>query len=74
MTSSPISEEERKVWRDCWQCSGNGRIAGCFEDTCVCGGDDDPDTCCSPRRCDICRGKGGFYVPLSAITDEGDIP
>jgi hypothetical protein len=47
-------------WIECWQCGGEGRLPGCFEDTCVCGGDADVDLCCSPRRCDICRGLGGW--------------
>lgn len=48
---------------ECWQCSGIGLLAGCFEDCCS-GGDcdpDDPENCCSPSRCDICRGKGGWH-------------
>jgi hypothetical protein len=48
-------------WVECWQCFGNGRIAGCFEDTCVCTGDpEDPDYCCNPSKCAVCRGKGGW--------------
>jgi hypothetical protein len=48
---------------ECWQCGGNGKIAGCFEDTCCCTGDpEDPDECCAPSRCDICRGKGRYTV------------
>ena len=49
---------------DCWQCGGNGNVAGCFEDTCSCTGDpEDPDDCCAPSRCDVCRGKGGWPRP-----------
>ena len=55
------------VYVDCWQCGGHGMIAGCFEDCCSCTGDpDDPDDCCSPRRCDICKGKGGYNVPADS--------
>lgn len=53
---------------ECWNCAGNGLIAGCFEDCCSCGYDGDPDYCCSPYRCDICKGKG-FYV-VTQLTDE----
>lgn len=52
-------------WIECWQCFGNGTLAGCFEDTC-CGADcdpEDPDFCCAPSRCDICNGKGGWDAP-----------
>lgn len=58
------------IWTECWNCGGEGRIAGCFEDTCVCGCDDDPDWCCSPSRCDICKGNGGYYIPVAARTDQ----
>ena len=52
-----------KIRIECWQCGGNGEMPGCFEDTCSCTGDpDDADFCCSPRRCDICKGKGGYEV------------
>lgn len=53
---------------ECWQCGGNGKIAGCFEDCCSCGADDDPDFCCSPSRCDICKGKGSYVV--TKLTDD----
>lgn len=44
----------------CWQCFGEGVLAGCYEDTCVCAGDpEDPALCCAPETCDICHGKGG---------------
>ena len=52
-------------WIECWQCCGIGRMPGCFEDCCS-GADCDPDDaylCCSPRRCDVCRGKGGWPAP-----------
>lgn len=45
---------------ECWNCGGTGRLAGCFEDCCS-GADCDPEdaeTCCSPSRCDVCRGQG----------------
>ena len=52
-----------KIRIECWNCGGDGRIAGCFEDTCSCMGDPtEPDDCCAPRRCDICKGKGGYEV------------
>ena len=32
-------DDNHGEWVECWQCSGNGNIAGCFEDTCSCMGD-----------------------------------
>lgn len=50
-------------WCECWNCGGNGRVAGCFEDTCCCTGDpEEPDYCCAPTKCDVCRGHGGWRV------------
>lgn len=49
-------------WTECWQCSGTGLLAGCFEDTCS-GADcdpEDPEYCCNPHLCDVCKGKGGW--------------
>lgn len=54
---------------ECWKCQGLGILADCFEDTC-CGLDCDPEEpefCCAPVRCDICRGKGRY--PLGEATD-----
>lgn len=62
------TEAESGPWTECWQCDGIGMLAGCFEDTC-CGAYCDPDdaeTCCSPRRCDVCRGKGGWIAAAKA--------
>lgn len=47
---------------ECWQCGGLGVLAGCFEDCCS-GADcnpEDAESCCSPTRCDVCAGKGGW--------------
>lgn len=56
---------------ECWQCSGTGLLAGCFEDCCS-GADcdpEDPENCCSPSRCDICRGKGSYKInPAASAT------
>lgn len=55
-------------WVECWQCSGDGRTAGCFEDCCS-GADcdpDDTDLCCSPRLCDVCKGGGGWHATENA--------
>jgi hypothetical protein len=54
---------------ECWQCGGGGKIAGCFEDCCSCDCDpEDPEECCAPHRCDICRGEGSYIV--TELTDE----
>jgi hypothetical protein len=51
-----------KIYVDCWQCGGEGVIEG----ECTCG----EDCCCclepEPPVCDICRGKGGYYVPIDS--------
>jgi hypothetical protein len=54
---------------ECWNCGGNGRTAGCFEDCCSCTGDpDDPDFCCAPNRCNVCNGRGFYQV--TQLTDD----
>ena len=62
------------VQRECWQCGGGGVMAGCFEDTCCCadGDPEDPDYCCNPHRCDVCRGHGSFMVDPSTL-DPNDL-
>jgi len=45
-----------KSWRDCWNCEEGFSYHDCGEDTCC---------CLYPKdnvRCDVCEGKGGFYV------------
>lgn len=70
MADQPYTPTEREIdtgpWVDCWQCGGHGALAGCFEDTCVCGAEDDPDECCAPSRCDICCGEGGWFAAAKA--------
>lgn len=57
---------------ECWQCYGQGVLAGCFEDTCVClGHPEDPNDCCAPTRCDVCHGKGGWIHREPAPTPKG---
>lgn len=61
MTRDPL---DYRPWVECWQCGGIGDVPGCFEDTC-CGADCDPEDaeyCCSPSRCDVCAGKGGWHM------------
>lgn len=61
---------DMRPWIDCWQCGGIGDVAGCFEDCCS-GADCDPDdaeSCCAPRRCDVCRGKGGWHEAETTVT------
>ena len=60
-------------WIECWNCGGHGRTAGCFEDTCSCTGDEsDPDGCCAPKRCDVCRGGGGWEHPEHSPAKQED--
>ena len=56
---------EDSDWVECWQCSGEGRLPGCYQDTCVCGGEDDADTCCAPQTCEVCDGAGGWAKPTT---------
>lgn len=51
------SAEETKV--ECWQCGGEGRVAGtCIDGCCV--EQDDPYCEYCSHRCDICRGTGAI--------------
>ncbi|MCE5265705.1 MAG: hypothetical protein LLG97_19525 [Deltaproteobacteria bacterium] len=45
------------VWEECWNCGGEG-VSGhdCGEDCCCCAYPEDN------VRCDICEGKGGYYL------------
>jgi len=46
----------KKEWRDCYNCGGEGVYGHeCGEDTCCCL---DP---VDNERCDICRGKEGWW-------------
>ncbi len=68
-------DEDGNEVHECWQCGGDGAIAGCFED-CCCGVDCDPESveyCCAPSRCDVCGGKGNYTVeqPSLSATDKG---
>ena len=55
-------EDDGKIWVDCWHCGGEGYIDG----DCTCG----EDCCCclepEPPVCNICRGKGGYQVPIDS--------
>ena len=43
-------------WEECWNCDEGYSSHDCGEDCCCC---DDPE----PNvTCDICGGKGGYYV------------
>ncbi len=56
---------------ECWQCGGVGKLAGCFEDCCS-GADSDPEDaeyCCAPTRCDVCKGRGGYPLPITEARD-----
>jgi hypothetical protein len=73
-----LTGEDHGPWSECDYCGGTGLQAGCFEDTC-CGADcdpEDPEYCCAPSRCDMCRGNGGWGPDVPAITNgqhgEGD--
>lgn len=42
---------------ECWNCGGEGRVAGtCIDGCCV--DQDDPDCELCSHRCDVCGGKG----------------
>ena len=42
---------------ECWNCGGEGRVAGTCIDGC-CADQDDPYCEYCSRRCDVCNGKG----------------
>ena len=68
--SDPGGLDEFEEWIECPQCNGDGMLAGCFEDTCVCTGDpEDPFFCCAPSKCDVCRGKGGWVAEKAELPD-----
>ena len=48
---------DHRMWVECYGCGGVGDLADCFEDTCCCL---DPPCCWS--TCDLCGGKGGWYL------------
>lgn len=56
--SAPDYFDDHDEWVECWQCGGDGLLEDCFEDTCVC-----LDPPCIEKRCDVCRGKGGWSLP-----------
>jgi hypothetical protein len=54
---------------ECWQCAGEGLVSSCLEEfACV-----DPESGCEDctKRCDICRGKGGWPDPSYMAVEEG---
>ncbi|MDD5207017.1 MAG: hypothetical protein PHS17_16450 [Desulfobacterales bacterium] len=53
-------------WVECWNCGGEG-VDGhdCGEDCCCCL---DPE---ENVRCDICKGRGGWYACISRCDEEG---
>lgn len=62
--SAPLPEYEPDdfdEWVECWQCDGEGGRPVCQEDSCphIYGEDECDDPVCW-RRCDVCRGKGGW--------------
>jgi hypothetical protein len=45
-------------WIECWQCGGEGVVYDCVEEYACVDPEDGCDYCA--RRCDICKGKGGW--------------
>ena len=55
---------------ECWQCAGEGVVYSCQDDIgCI-----DPESGCDycERRCDICKGKGGWYADEPSEKRDGD--
>ena len=48
------------TWEDCWNCDGGVSHHDCGEDVCCC---DYPE---DNVPCDVCQGKGGWYVCCSS--------
>ena len=63
--SAPTCDKHRqqKVFVDCWNCEDGYSHHDCGEDCCVCA-DPEPNV-----RCDICRGKGGYYLCPTCAPD-----
>lgn len=58
-------EEDGRIWRECWDCGGEGVTHhDCGEDTCCCLNPVDN------VRCETCNGDGGWYLSDSP-DDEG---
>lgn len=55
-------DDDGKVWVECWNCQ-DGFTYSCIDGCCV-DADEGCDDCAS--RCDICRGKGGYRVPIDS--------
>lgn len=71
---NPQMPPEEDETDECWNCGGMGQIAGCFEDCCS-GADcdpEDPEYCCAPSRCDVCRGKGYFQREPSKSSSQSE--
>jgi hypothetical protein len=51
---------------ECWQCGGEGRVAGTCIDGC-CLEQDDPDCPYCSRRCDICNPR---KIAIAALAPE----
>jgi hypothetical protein len=62
-TRTAISADDFDIdgpWTDCWNCGGEGAVSSCpTEYACM-----DPEGGCDlcKRRCDICKGKGGWLT------------
>lgn len=60
MSVNPHGEFEPLV--TCWQCGGEGRIAGvCIDGACL--DQDDPDCEFCSSVCDVCDGDGAYPDP-----------
>ena len=56
MSAPHCPQHGEKVWHECEQCGGEGVYGhDCGEDVCCCLYPEDN------MRCDICRGKGGWW-------------
>lgn len=58
-----------KEWVECWNCEEGYSSHDCGEDCCACAAPEDN------VRCDICKGKGGWWrcyscMPMTADEDE----
>lgn len=61
-----MTDTNGKMWIDCWSCE-DGYHYDCW-DGCCCDAESGCGYCAQP--CEICRGKGGYYVSPKHVQNE----
>jgi len=61
--------DDGRAWRSCWNCGGEFYVDhDCGEDVCCCLYPEDNVVC------DVCDGKGGWYLSESTTEDKSKCP